>query len=69
LKTFTEYFSEILRTMSHKKRLPADAYTIGLVYAKPLEMTAITVMLDEEHASVPLAFGDKNEYTRLHREA
>jgi nucleoside phosphorylase len=49
--------------MGRKKFLPSDAYTVGLIYVKPLEMNAITVMLDEEHESVPLALGDKNEYT------
>jgi len=49
--------------MSPKKLLPADAYIVGLIYVKPLEMNAITVMLDEEHESVPLALGDSNEYT------
>lgn len=48
--------------MSPKKLLPADAYTIGLIYVKPLEMNAITVMLDEEYERVSLAMGDKNEY-------
>lgn len=46
-----------------KKLLLSDAYTVGLLYVKPLEMNAITVMLDEEYESVPLALGDKNEYT------
>jgi nucleoside phosphorylase len=49
--------------MCPKKLLPSDAYTVGLIYVKPLEMNAITVMLDEEYESVPLALGDKNEYT------
>ena len=49
--------------MDSKKLLPSDAYTVGLIYVKPLEMHAITVMLDEEYQSVPLALGDKNEYT------
>jgi nucleoside phosphorylase len=39
------------------------AYTVGIIYVKPLEMNAITVMLDEEHESVLLALEDKNEYT------
>jgi hypothetical protein len=30
-------------TMCPKKLLPSDAYTVGLVYVKPLEMNAITV--------------------------
>ena len=49
--------------MTTKIRLTADAYTIGLVYVKPLEMHAITAMLDEHHESVPMRFGDDNEYT------
>jgi nucleoside phosphorylase len=49
--------------MCPKKLLPSDVYTVGLIYVKPLEMNAITVMLDEEYESVPLALGDKNEYT------
>jgi nucleoside phosphorylase/tetratricopeptide (TPR) repeat protein len=49
--------------MDTKRFLPADTYTIGLIYVKPLEMTAITVMLDEEYESVPLAQGETNAYT------
>jgi hypothetical protein len=41
--------------MSGKKFLPADAHTVGIIYVKPLEMNAITVMLDEEYELVPLA--------------
>lgn len=48
--------------MSPQKYVPPEAYIIGLIYIKPLEMNAITVMLDEEHESVPLALEDKNEY-------
>ncbi|KEF51032.1 uncharacterized protein A1O9_12916 [Exophiala aquamarina CBS 119918] len=48
--------------MAPRKYVPLEAYTIGLIYIKPLEMNAITVMLDEEHESVPLALEDKNEY-------
>ncbi|KIM96578.1 hypothetical protein OIDMADRAFT_132188 [Oidiodendron maius Zn] len=48
--------------MATKIKLPADAYTVGLIYIKPLEMNAITVMLDERHESVPLRLGDDNEY-------
>jgi len=51
------------RDMGPKKLRSSDAYTIGFIYVKPLEMNAITVMLDEEYQSVPLALGDKNEYT------
>jgi nucleoside phosphorylase len=49
--------------MDPKKSISADAYTVGLIYVKPLEMDAITVMLDEEHESAPLQQGDYNEYT------
>lgn len=49
--------------MAPKTLLPANAYTVGLIYVKPLEMNAITVMLDEEYESVTLAQEDKNEYT------
>jgi hypothetical protein len=49
--------------MGTKRFLPADAYTIGLIYVKPLEMNAITVMLDEEYESVPPAQGETNAYT------
>jgi len=48
--------------MAPRKYVPPEAYTIGLIYIKPLEMNAITVMLDEEHESVSLALEDKNEY-------
>lgn len=49
--------------MASRKQLSADAYTVGLIYVKPLEMHAITVMLDEEHGPVTLQLGDNNEYT------
>ncbi|KAK6523036.1 SH3 and multiple ankyrin repeat domains protein 2 [Arthrobotrys megalospora] len=49
--------------MATRKQLPADAYTVGIIYAKPLEMNAITVMLDEFYQSIPLQLGDNNEYT------
>ena len=45
------------------RRLNADAYTVGLIYAKPIEMHAITVMLDEIHQPLPMRLGDDNEYT------
>ncbi|KAK4186963.1 nucleoside phosphorylase domain-containing protein [Podospora australis] len=44
------------------KRLTADAYTVALIYAKPLELHAISVMLDEHHESVPLHHSHTNEY-------
>jgi hypothetical protein len=50
-------------TMATRTKLTADAYTIGLIYIKPLEMNAITVMLDERHESIPLRLEDDNEYT------
>lgn len=53
----------VQNNMSPRKSLPAEAYTIGLIYVKPLEMNAITAMLDEEYESVALALEDKNEYT------
>ncbi|KAH6649521.1 nucleoside phosphorylase domain-containing protein [Chaetomium tenue] len=49
--------------MAIKIRLKADAYTVGLIYVKPLEMHAITAMLDEHHEAVPMRLGDDNEYT------
>jgi nucleoside phosphorylase len=49
--------------MAPKKRPTADAYTVGIIYIKPLEMDAITVMLDERHESVTLRLEDDNEYT------
>jgi hypothetical protein len=49
--------------MATRKQLTADAYTVGLIYVKPLEMKAITVMLDEIHQSVPMQLGDNSEYT------
>jgi nucleoside phosphorylase len=48
--------------MGPRKYVPPEADTIGLIYIKPLEMNAITVMLDEEHDSASLALEDKNEY-------
>ncbi|KAF3931315.1 hypothetical protein ABW19_dt0204353 [Dactylella cylindrospora] len=46
-----------------KKRLTADAYTVGLIYVKPLGMHAIIVMLDEEHDKIPLPLECNIEYT------
>jgi hypothetical protein len=40
--------------MAVKIKLTADAYTVGLLYAKPLEMNAITVILDKKYESNPL---------------
>jgi nucleoside phosphorylase len=48
--------------MSNNK-LQAAAYTVALLYIKPLEMHAITAMLDEEHESVSIQQGDDNKYT------
>jgi nucleoside phosphorylase len=42
---------------------PAESFTIGLIYIKPLEFLALTPMLDERFASVPIAHGDQNDYT------
>ncbi|KAJ4295517.1 hypothetical protein N0V90_007530 [Kalmusia sp. IMI 367209] len=41
----------------------ADAFTIGLLYVKTLEMMAIGAMLDDRYKSIPVAYGDVNEYT------
>lgn len=41
---------------------PADTFTVALIYIKPLELRAITVMLDERYDSVTLAHGDHNDY-------
>jgi nucleoside phosphorylase len=49
--------------MATKIQLTADAYTVGLIYVKTIEMNAVTVMLDEVHESIPLRHGDDNEYT------
>ncbi|RDW91675.1 hypothetical protein BP5796_02840 [Coleophoma crateriformis] len=49
--------------MSTKTHLRADAYTVGIIYVKSLEMRAISVMLDEKHQPVALRIGDDNEYT------
>lgn len=45
--------------MAHSR----DDYTIGWVCARPLEMTAATGMLDEEHTSLSQPKGDVNTYT------
>jgi len=45
-----------------RKQLTADAYTVGLIFVKPLEMKAIIVMLDEVHQPVPMRLGDDNDY-------
>ncbi|RVD89518.1 uncharacterized protein DFL_000522 [Arthrobotrys flagrans] len=49
--------------MPVRKQLTADAYTVGIIYVKPLELKAIMVMMDEIHQSIPLPLGDSNEYT------
>jgi nucleoside phosphorylase len=49
--------------MSSKKQLAADAYTVGIIYVKPIEMNAITAMVDEFHQSIPMRRGEDNEYT------
>jgi nucleoside phosphorylase len=49
--------------MATKRQLTADAYTVVLVYVKPIELHAITVMLDEIHQSFPMRLRDDNEYT------
>jgi nucleoside phosphorylase len=41
---------------------PAESFTIGLIYAKPLEVLALTPMLDERFPSLPIAHGDQNDY-------
>jgi nucleoside phosphorylase len=43
----------------------AAAFTIALIYVKPIEMDALVVMLDNKYppASVALAKGDRNAYT------
>jgi len=45
-----------------KTELSADAYTIGIVYVKPIEFKAISTMLDERHEPVTLDANDDNEY-------
>ncbi|KAK6514366.1 SH3 and multiple ankyrin repeat domains protein 2 [Arthrobotrys conoides] len=45
-----------------KRRLTRDDYTIGIVYARSVEMHAILTMLDEEHESLQLPKADENEY-------
>ncbi|KAI3393283.1 hypothetical protein diail_4493 [Diaporthe ilicicola] len=41
----------------------ADDFTVGLVYVKPLEMRALTTMLDERYRSgIARAHGDNNDY-------
>ena len=52
-----------IHTMASRKQLSADAYTVGVIYVKPLEMHAITGMLDEEQGPGSLQLGDNNEYT------
>lgn len=42
--------------------LPAGAYTVTILYAKPLELDAISVMLDDEHNPISLHQEDHNEY-------
>ncbi|GAP83117.1 putative ankyrin repeat-containing domain protein [Rosellinia necatrix] len=47
--------------MEHPK---AEALTVAIVYVKPIELRAITVMLDERWwTSVSSAHGDNNDYT------
>lgn len=49
--------------MTSKKQVAAAAYIIAIIYVKPIEMNAITVMVDEFHESVPIRLADENEYT------
>jgi hypothetical protein len=41
----------------------AEDFTVCLIYIKPLEMRAITVMLDERFDNVPVKHSDLNDYT------
>ena len=49
--------------MSSKKQLAADAYTVGIIYVKPVELNAITAMVDEFRQSITMRRGNNNEYT------
>jgi nucleoside phosphorylase len=49
--------------MAPRRRLRHDEYTVGWVCALPLELTAATAMLDEEHADLPCDPADTNLYT------
>ncbi|KAK6517938.1 SH3 and multiple ankyrin repeat domains protein 2 [Arthrobotrys conoides] len=50
-------------TIRNRRQLTADAYTIAIIYVKPIEMGAITAMIDEFHLPIPLHISDTNEYT------
>ncbi|KAJ3564710.1 hypothetical protein NPX13_g7750 [Xylaria arbuscula] len=42
----------------------AELFTVALIYIKPIELGAVTVMLDERWwGTVPSAYGDGNDYT------
>ncbi|KAL2817194.1 quinon protein alcohol dehydrogenase-like superfamily [Aspergillus granulosus] len=49
--------------MPERKYLPPEDYTVGIIYVKPLEMTAITTMVDRFFLPVRLPRADRNEYT------
>ncbi|KAF3093321.1 Ankyrin Repeat [Orbilia oligospora] len=50
-------------TTGNRRKLTADDYTIAIIYVKPIEMGAITAMVDEFHQPVELHINEKNEYT------
>ncbi|KAF3171333.1 Ankyrin Repeat [Orbilia oligospora] len=50
-------------TTGNRKKLTTDDYTIAIIYVKPIEMGAITAMVDEFHQPVELHINEKNEYT------
>src|SRR5271170_8055176 len=47
-------------------RLRVQDYTVGLVCALPIELAAVTKMLDEEHHDLPRDDNDTNLYTLGH---
>jgi nucleoside phosphorylase len=44
-------------------RLRAEDYTVALVCALPIELAAVTAMLDEEHRDLPQDMNDTNIYS------
>lgn len=55
--------------MPASTQLTADDYTVGIICALPLEMAAVTAMLDDRHVDLDLPPQDGNSYVwgKIHR--
>jgi nucleoside phosphorylase len=50
--------------MGQKSRNHVEDYTVGIICALPLELSAVQACLDDVHTSLPRAQNDSNTYTR-----